>query len=89
MKIILENTFGIGKDQINIPLVVEDIPMGVVTDVTDENIYILLWDRFITVDTSMNFDKPEDSKITAIQIKHKMSALETINPFGYSNDNIE
>lgn len=79
MKIILENTFGISKDQINIPLIVEDIPMGVVTDVTDDNIYVLLWDRFLTVDNAMNSDEPKDSKITAIRIQHKMSDSDMLN----------
>lgn len=79
MKIILENTFGISKDQINIPLIIEDIPMGVVTDVTDDNIYVLLWDRFLTVDNAMNSDESKDSKITAIRIQHKMSDSDILN----------
>lgn len=88
MKIELENIFGINEDQINIPFIVEDVPVGVVTDVTDKMITVLLWDRFVTVDKSISFDSPSDNKVVAIHIKHKMSSTEMINSFSFKTDEI-
>lgn len=78
MKIKLENIFGITKEQINIPLIIEEIPMGVVTDVTNEEVTVLLWDRFITMDSDINFNNKEE-KITAIHIKREFSSSQALN----------
>lgn len=82
MKLILENIFGLNRNQINIPFVVEDVPMGVVTDVTEEKVSVLLWDKYVTVDKTVDF-KNSNNEITAIHIKHKMSDNDMINSFSF------
>lgn len=89
MIITVENKFGITNEQINIPFMVNNVPIGIVTNATDGEITVLIWDRFVGIEkeyeTSKNIlDTNTKSKITAICVGDKLSDNAKMNMFGIS-----
>jgi len=84
MNLTIENKFGLTNEQINIPFMVNSVPIGVITNVTDLEINILIWERFIGVEKEFDniLDVNTKSKVTAICIGDKLSDSVKMNMFG-------
>ena len=51
MKAIFENIYGVTEESINAPFIVDGVPMGIITEANEQTFTILIWDRFIGVES--------------------------------------
>ena len=67
--LVFDNTIGANKENINAPITYKDSCIGVVTDVTEENIYCRIWDKFVRFYPEYNSpDGVEPFKLSVINV---------------------
>lgn len=69
---------GLNETHTGLPFMIEEFPVGVIKEVTEDNIIVDIWDKFIGVEfINETF---EDSKLGAIYLsKEKQIPLEKVN----------
>ncbi len=77
MKVIFENKLYLTEKQIDCPFMIEETPIGIITEVNANNFTVEVWDRFIGIEFIGNsFDGKE---INAVYLsKTKQNSFEWI-----------
>lgn len=67
MVVIFENVYNLTEDQIDIPFLIKEVPIGVVEKVTSSEITVNIFDKFIGFEI-VSIDNPQ---VTAIYLSDK------------------
>lgn len=70
MEVYFNNDGTYGQNAVNIPVIVNRKPIGFVSEVTEERVTCLLWDRFVDVEMSVINITKKEQDIRAIKINN-------------------
>ena len=68
MKVYFDNNGSYGQSAVNIPVLVNNKPIGFVSEVTEERITCYLWDRFVDVEMNVVNITKKEQNIRSISI---------------------
>lgn len=68
MVVYFNNDGSYGQGAVNIPVLVNDKPIGFVSEVTEEHVTCYLWDRFVDVEMNVVNITKKEQDIRSISI---------------------
>ena len=87
MIVKFENKYNMTEDQINIPFLIEENPIGMITDVTESEITVNIFDKFIGFEVK----NKANSQIVAMYLssKEQRSYWEVMADINFNSNKIK